>query len=69
MGAGTTALVAQNLHCKAVGVELNEDYIGIIKRRLSQDVLEFSAPPALHDSNGLTGLVAGMDAKEQGNEQ
>jgi DNA modification methylase len=42
MGAGTTALVAQNLNCKAVGVELNEGYIGIASRRLQQEVLAFA---------------------------
>ncbi|MCH9022451.1 MAG: site-specific DNA-methyltransferase [Planctomycetes bacterium] len=41
-GAGTTLLAAKNLHCKAVGIELNPDYIEIIKRRLTQDVFAFN---------------------------
>jgi DNA modification methylase len=41
MGSGTTALVARNLNCSAVGVELNAEYIEIAKKRLSQEVLQF----------------------------
>jgi len=41
MGSGTTALVARNLNCHAVGIELNPDYIDIASKRLSQEVLEF----------------------------
>ena len=41
MGSGTTALVARNLQCNAVGLELNPAYIEIAKRRLAQEVLEF----------------------------
>ena len=41
MGSGTTALVARNLNCSAVGVELNPEYIEIAKRRTSQEILEF----------------------------
>jgi site-specific DNA-methyltransferase (adenine-specific) len=41
MGSGTTALVEQNNHCKAIGVELNADYIEIAAKRLSQEVLNF----------------------------
>ena len=36
MGAGTTALVAQKLGRKWVGIELNPEYIEIIKRRTAQ---------------------------------
>ena len=36
MGAGTTALVAQNLGRNFIGIELNPDYIKIAKKRLSQ---------------------------------
>ena len=42
MGSGTTALVARNLQCHAVGLELNPAYIEIANRRLAQDVLEFA---------------------------
>jgi DNA modification methylase len=41
MGSGTTALVARNLQCNAVGLELNAAYIEIAKRRLAQEVLDF----------------------------
>jgi DNA modification methylase len=41
-GSGTTALVARNLQCNAVGLELNPAYIEIAKRRLSQEVSEFA---------------------------
>lgn len=42
MGSGTTALVARNLQCHAVGLELNAAYIKIAANRLSQEVLDFS---------------------------
>jgi len=41
LGSGTTALVARNLNCRCVGVELNEKYVEIAKRRLSQSNLTF----------------------------
>lgn len=40
-GSGTTLLVARELQCKGIGIELNPAYIEIAKRRLSQGVLEF----------------------------
>lgn len=39
MGSGTTALVASGLGRKYVGIELNEEYIKIAKKRLSQTPL------------------------------
>jgi site-specific DNA-methyltransferase (cytosine-N4-specific) len=39
MGSGTTALVAQKLGRKWIGIELNPEYIEIIKRRTSQTEL------------------------------
>ncbi len=39
MGAGTTALVAQSLGRNWIGIELNPEYIKIIKRRLAQQPL------------------------------
>lgn len=43
VGSGTTVLVARELQCKGIGLELNPSYIEIAKRRLSQEVLDFSA--------------------------
>ena len=39
LGSGTTALVAQKLGRKWIGIELNPDYIEIIKRRTAQTQL------------------------------
>ena len=39
MGAGTTALVAKKNNCNYVGCELNQTYIEIAQRRLSQEYL------------------------------
>jgi DNA modification methylase len=39
MGSGTTALVAQNLGRKFIGIELNPDYVKIAKQRLRQKPL------------------------------
>jgi hypothetical protein len=36
MGSGTTALVARNLQRRAIGCEINEDYIKIARQRLQQ---------------------------------
>ena len=41
-GSMTTVLVARNLQCKGVAIELNEEYIEIGLRRLSQDVMAFA---------------------------
>jgi len=35
MGAGTTALVAKRLGCNYVGVELNEEYAGMARKRVA----------------------------------
>ena len=40
-GAMTTLMVAQQLNRKAVGIELNEDYIKIGQKRLQQEYLPF----------------------------
>jgi len=42
IGSGTTALVARDLQCNAIGVELNAEYLEIAKRRLAQHVMEFA---------------------------
>lgn len=39
MGSGTTALVARQLGRRSVGIELNESYVGIIRRRLDGQTL------------------------------
>jgi DNA modification methylase len=36
-GAGTTALVANRLQRKAIGIELNPEYIAIAERRIAKD--------------------------------
>ena len=40
-GAGTTLKVARDLGCKGIGIELNPEYIEIIKGRMEQQVLDF----------------------------
>jgi DNA modification methylase len=40
-GAMTTTLVAQNLHCKGVAIELSAEYIEIGMKRLAQEVFAF----------------------------
>jgi DNA modification methylase len=44
-GSGTTLLVAKNLNCKAIGIELNPDYIALAQKRLRQDVFPFEVNP------------------------
>tara|TARA_R100000008_G_C3513389_1_gene130046 strand:- start:234 stop:680 length:447 start_codon:yes stop_codon:yes gene_type:complete len=39
MGSGTTAMVAQNLFRKWIGVELNPEYEKLIKKRTAQQTL------------------------------
>ena len=39
MGSGTTAYVCQQLSRKWVGIELNKEYINIIKQRTAQRTL------------------------------
>ena len=41
-GAATTAMVAKRNHRKAIGCDLNGEYIEMSARRLSQEVLEFA---------------------------
>lgn len=40
-GAGTTAMVAKQNGRKCIGIELNEDYLKMSIRRVSQEVLDF----------------------------
>lgn len=40
-GAGTTALVANNLNRRYIGIELNPDYVSMSRRRLVQPSLDF----------------------------
>jgi len=42
-GAGTTALVAKGNGCRAIGIELNQEYLEMSVRRLSQEVFDFAA--------------------------
>jgi len=41
VGSGTAVLVAKKLRCRAIGIDLNRDYLEIAKRRLAQNVLGF----------------------------
>ena len=45
-GSMTTMLVAQNLNCKAIAIELSAEYIEIGKRRLPQEVFDFTSVSA-----------------------
>lgn len=47
LGSGTTALVARANHCQCIGIELNESYIEIAKKRLRQDVFDFTSSAVL----------------------
>ncbi len=44
MGSGTTALMAEKLNRKWIGIELNKEYCEIAKKRIKKisDLLEFS---------------------------
>jgi len=43
VGSGTTVLVARNLQCHAIGLELNAEYLKIAQRRLRQEVFDFES--------------------------
>jgi hypothetical protein len=43
-GSGTTLAVARSLGRKSVGIELNADYIDIIRKRIGQTPLDFDDP-------------------------
>jgi DNA modification methylase len=45
-GSGTTLRVARQLGRKAIGIELNPEYIGIIRDRIGQSTLEFGEATA-----------------------
>ena len=42
-GSGTTLMVARQLGRKSIGIELNPDYIDIIRERIGQTPLDFGA--------------------------
>ncbi len=42
-GSGTTLRVCQQLNRRAIGIELNPDYVGIIKNRLAQEFVGFDS--------------------------
>ena len=42
MGSGTTELVARSLQCQTVGLELNPAYIEIARKRLAQQVMQWT---------------------------
>ncbi|WP_415436422.1 DNA-methyltransferase [Acetobacter orientalis] len=40
MGTGTTLVAAQRMHCEGVGIEIDDDYVAIARRRLMEDWLD-----------------------------
>lgn len=42
-GSGTTLLAAKNRNLKSIGIEMSADYCEVIKHRLGQGVLDFTA--------------------------
>ena len=44
-GSGTTLQVARRLGCKAIGIELNPEYISLAMKRLGQGVLPYGPAP------------------------
>jgi DNA modification methylase len=42
-GSGTTLLIARELGCRGLGIEINPDSIAIARRRLAQDVFDWLA--------------------------
>jgi DNA methylase len=53
-GTGTTLAVAQKLGRRAIGIEMNDKFISLIKRRLSQETQREVCP----DKNGLVNSEA-----------
>jgi site-specific DNA-methyltransferase (cytosine-N4-specific) len=49
-GSMTTLKVARDLQCKGIAIELNAEYIEIGKRRLVQEVFDFTATPTAEDA-------------------
>lgn len=42
-GSGTTLMIARDMQCRALGIELKADYIELAAKRLAQEVFDFGA--------------------------